>query len=170
MIYDYVNQRVIVYNPQQRYAYLYSLESKQWGIIASGIVDNVNSYPEALAVVMALGGNDVVNFSEPDYTSPEPFLFITRPLKLGSGDVFKTVTTIIQRGYMEKTDVMQALYASNDLRNWFLVYSSKDIYLRGFSGTPYKYFRVAVFGNLAENETITGATVQFEPTLSNQIR
>jgi len=170
MIYDYVNQRVIVYNPQQRYAYLYSLESKQWGIIASGIVDNVNSYPEALAVIMGVSGNEVVNFSEPDYTSPEPFLFITRPLKLGSGDVFKTVTTIIQRGYMEKTDVMQALYASNDLRNWFLVYSSKDIYLRGFSGTPYKYFRVAVFGNLAENETITGATVQFEPTLSNQIR
>lgn len=170
MVYDYVNQRVIVYNPQQRYAYLYSMESKQWGLIESLIVDNVNSYPEALAVVDGADGDEVVNFSEPDYTLPACFMFITRPLKLGSGDVYKTVDTIIQRGYLEKDDIKQALYASNDLRHWFMVYSSNDIYLRGFSGSPYKYFRIAMFGNLAENEAITGATVQFTPQLSNQIR
>jgi hypothetical protein len=71
---------------------------------------------------------------------------------------------------MEKQDVKQVLYASNDLRNWFMVHSSNDIYLRGCSGSPYKYFRIALFGELAENETITGATVNFTPQLSNQIR
>lgn len=167
MVYDYVQQYVIIYNPQARYAYLYSLESKQWGLIQSDIVDNPNSYPEALVVT---GDGTVADFSEPDVSNPVPFLMVTRPLKLGSGDVFKTVDTIIQRGYLEKDDVMQALYASNDLRNWHLVYSSRDIYLRGFSGSPYKYFRIAVFGNLAENETITGATVQFTPQLSNKPR
>jgi len=170
MIYDYVNQRVIIYNQQKRYAYIYSLESKQWGIIASIIVGNVNSYPEALAVTLGAEGNDVVNFSVPDYSLPATVMFITRPLKFGSGDVFKTVDTIIQRGYLDKSDIKQVLYASNDLRNWFMVYSSKDIYLRGFSGSPYKYFRIAVFGNLSENETVTGATVQFTTQLSNQLR
>lgn len=170
MIYDYVNQRVIIYNPQRRYAYVYSLGSKQWGIIESLITDNPNSYPDALAVVIGVGGNMVVDYSNPDYTLPASFLLVTRPLKLGSGDVFKTVETIIQRGYLDKDDIKQVLYASNDLRNWQHVYSSRDIYLRGFTGSPYKYFRIALFGNLSENEGITGATVQFTPTLSNQLR
>jgi hypothetical protein len=172
MIYDYVNQRVIIYNKQKRYAYIYSLESKQWGLIESEIIDNPNSYPDALAVTSECV---VANYSEPCLVNDGsdvvvPFLVITRPLKLGSGDVYKTVDTIIQRGYIDKGDVMQVLYASNDLRNWFMVYSSKDIYLRGFSGSPFKYFRIAIMGGLSENEAITGATVQFTPQLSNQLR
>lgn len=166
MVYDYVHQHVIIYNPQHLYAYLYSLESKQWGLIASDIIDNPNSYPEALVIT---SDNTVANYSDPSIVDV-PFLFVTRPLKLGSGDVFKTVDTVIQRGYINKDDVKQVLYASNDLRNWFTVYSSKDIYLRGFSGSPFKYFRIALFGTLAENEAIAGATVQFNPQLSNQIR
>jgi len=50
MIYDYVHQRIIVYNAAVTYAYVYSLKSQMWGMIYSNISDNVNSYPNALAV------------------------------------------------------------------------------------------------------------------------
>lgn len=59
MIYDYTNQHIIVYNPAVRYAYVFSLKSKLWGMMLSDIVNNVNSYPEALAMA---DGNRLVDF------------------------------------------------------------------------------------------------------------
>ena len=167
MVYDYVHQHVIIYNRSCDYAYLYSLESKQWGIIESEIDNNPNSYPDALVVTR---DKRVANYSEPDFSQDVPFMSVTRPLKLDGGDILKTVNTIIQRGFMGKTDVAQVLYGSRDLVNWHYIYSSNDIYLRGFSGTPYKYFRIVLMGELAEDESITGCTIQFEPRQTNRLR
>lgn len=171
MVYDYVHQHVIIYNPGHAYAYLYSLESKKWGLIESHITGNPNSYPDALVVLDDGNAGTVASYSVPDLSDAEmPFLFVTRPIKLGASDVMKTVNTIIQRGYMDRFDVKQVLYGSRDMKNWQIVYSSNDIYLRGFRGSPYKYFRIALFGNLEPDESVTGATVQFEPRLTNRLR
>jgi len=51
-----------------------------------------------------------------------------------------------------------------------LVWSSQDQYLRGFRGTPYKYFRLALICNLDEGERLYGFTVQYEPRYLNQPR
>jgi hypothetical protein len=50
MIYDYINQRIIVYNPTQTYAYVYSIKSKTWSTMHSDIDYHINSYPDAIAV------------------------------------------------------------------------------------------------------------------------
>ena len=63
-----------------------------------------------------------------------------------------------------------ALYGSRDLVNWHLVWSSKDHYLRGFRGSPYKYFRIAGVATLNADENIFGASVQFTPRQNNQPR
>lgn len=97
-------------------------------------------------------------------------LLITRPLKLGAPDLLKTVDTIIQRGKFEKGHVKTILYGSRDLFNWHLVYSSTDHYLRGFRGTPYKYFRIVLLCDLAKDESIFGCTVQYTPRLLDQPR
>ena len=165
--YDYVHQRVIIYNPDCRYAYLYSLDSKQWGIMPSNIIGNPNAYPDALVIT---DDNKVVNYSKPDDAGDVALLFITRPIKLDYPDALKTVDTIIQRGYFRKGKVKSVLYGSRDLFNWHLVYSSTDHYLRGFRGTPYKYFRIALFGALARDESIYGCTVQYTPRHTNQPR
>lgn len=166
MIYDYVHQRVIVYAPGVTYAYVFSLESKQWGMTFSNIVSHLNSYPEALAVDDA---NNIVNLSESTAMEIKA-LFLTRPLKLDTANVHKTIDTIIQRGFFRKGQVATALYGSRDLVNWHLVWSSKDHYLRGFRGTPYKYFRIAGVATLDADGNIFGASVQFTPRLTNQPR
>lgn len=166
MIYDYVHQRVIVYAPGVTYAYVFSLESKQWGMTFSNIVSHLNSYPEALAVDDA---NNIVNLSESTATEIKA-LFLTRPLKLDTPNVHKTIDTIIQRGFFRKGQVATALYGSRDLVNWHLVWSSKDHYLRGFRGTPYKYFRIAGVATLDADGNIFGASVQFTPRLTNSPR
>lgn len=166
MIYDYVHQRVIVYAPSITYAYVYSLKTQQWGMIFSRIASHLNSYPDALAVD---ADNAVLNFSVPKAEAVK-CLYTTRPLKLEAANVLKTIDCIIQRGFFCKGNVATALYGSRDLVNWHLVWSSKDHYLRGFRGSPYKYFRIAGVATLNADENIFGASVQFTPRQNNQPR
>jgi hypothetical protein len=170
MIYDYEHQRIIVYNTSKEYncnyAYMFSLKSKQWGMMQSNIADNVNSYPDALAV---LYDGSLVNFSD-ETDEVYKSIVVSRPIKLDTYDIHKSVDTIIQRGVFKKGHVKSILYASNDLYNWVPVWSSIDHYLRGFRGTPYKYIRIVLLANLSNNEGITGCSVQFTPRLTNQPR
>lgn len=170
MIYDYEHQRIIAYNTSKEYncnyAYMFSLKSKQWGMMQSNIADNVNSYPAALAV---LNDGSLVNFSD-ETDEVYKSIVVSRPIKLDAYDIHKSVDTIIQRGVFKKGHVKSILYASNDLYNWVPVWSSIDHYLRGFRGTPYKYIRIVLLANLSNNEGITGCSVQFTPRLTNQPR
>lgn len=170
MIYDYEHQRIIVYNASKEYncnyAYIFSLKSKQWGMMQSNIADNVNSYPDALAV---LNDGSLVNFSD-ETDEVYKSIVVSRPIKLDAYDIHKSVDTIIQRGVFKKGHVKSILYASNDLYNWVPVWSSVDHYLRGFRGTPYKYIRIVLLANLSNDEGITGCSVQFTPRFTNQPR
>lgn len=166
MLYDYVHQRVIVYNPTYTYAYVFSLKSREWGMMYSTIKAGINSYPEALAVDLS---GKLLNFSDMKGAATKG-LMVSRPLKLDAPDILKTVDAIIQRGNFAKGHVCSVLYGSRDLVTWFPVWSSKDHYLRGFRGSPYKYFRIACVTSLAAGESVTGATVQFTPRLTDQPR
>lgn len=170
MIYDYEHQRIIAYNNSKEYncnyAYIFSLKSKQWGMMQSNIADNVNSYPDALAV---LNDGSLVNFSD-ETDEVYKSIVVSRPIKLDAYDIHKSVDAIIQRGVFKKGHVKSILYASNDLYNWVPVWSSIDHYLRGFRGTPYKYIRIVLLANLSNDEGITGCSVQFTLRFTNQPR
>lgn len=166
MVYDYVHQHIIVYSPSYTYAYVYSLRSRQWGMMYSRIDTGVNSYPEALAVDKS---GLLIDFSSGAGVIGAGLL-VTRPLKLGAPDVHKTIDAIIQRGHFAKGKVQSVLYGSRDLSSWHLVWSSKNQYLRGFHGTPYKYYRIALYCDLAAGESIFSASVQFMERLTNQLR
>lgn len=166
MIYDYVHQRVIVYAPSATYAYIYSLKTQQWGMIFSRLSSHLNSYPEALAVDST---GAVLNFSV-SKSEQVKCLYTTRPLKLEAANILKTIDNVIQRGFFRKGNVATALYGSRDLINWHLVWSSQDHYLRGFRGSPYKYFRIAGVATLSPDENIYGASVEFTPRQTNKPR
>ena len=199
MIYDYSHQRIILYNPTRRYAYIYSLDSKMWGMMQSNILHGVNSYPEALAMTSDNKLVDFTNYSkisvgltgrtgqtnrtgqtgrtsltsltgQTTFEIPVKTLVVTRPLKLGGADVLKTIRSIIQRGEFERGSVKTILYGSNDLYNWHLVWSSGTQYLRGFSGTPYKYFRIVSVGSLTAQESLSGASIDVKARFNNQLR
>ena len=173
MVYDYLHQRVFVYNPTMQdntpnytYAYVYSLKSKMWGMTFSNLASTINSYPEALAMTH---DGKLVSFSDTDEQVCNG-LFVTRPLKMEAANVHKTIYELIQRGHFERGDVATVLYGSRDLYSWHLVWSSKDHYLRGFRGTPYKYFRIAGLATLTDGKSIFGASLSFETRHTNQLR
>lgn len=168
MIYDYPGQRIIIYSRHcdYDYAYIYSLRSHQWGIMDSDLSYSVNSYPEALAVDRH---GHLVDFSRKFDIQPSQLL-ITRPLKLDAPDVLKTVDTVIQRGMFPRGSVSSVLYGSRDLSRWHLITSSTGHTLRGFSGTPYRYFRIALISDLCGGEYISRASVSFRPRLTDKLR
>lgn len=191
MVYDYTHQRIIVYSPcesaitppwenedngagesQQpsgfRYAYVFSLQTNAWGMMQTRIATDIDSYPRALAVDT---DNTILDFCQEDKEILfYPGIIVSRPLKLGAPDVLKTIDTVIQRGNFAPGHVQSVLYGSRDLIHWYLVWSSKNHYLRGFRGTPYKYFRIALLCNLGQGESISGCSVQHELRLTNQPR
>lgn len=171
MIYSYKMQRITVYNTSNtyRYAYVYSLKDKKWGAMRSYVRSHVPSYPEAYALLEDNGTMTLCDFSR-ERGEVVYGAFVTRPLKLDSPDTLKTVDTVIQRGHFYRGQVGSAIYASRDLRNWHLVWTSADHYLRGFRGTPYKYFRLTVPFSLSPGDCITGATVQYTPRFTNRPR
>ena len=176
-VYDYKGQRIIVYNPHFPYAYIYSLESNKWGMMQSSIIYTVRAYPDALAVVSDDNISSLVNYSDTDYQQGDGStlvnaLLVTRPLTLDAPDILKTVSVVLQRGLFRKGmgHVSSALFGSRDLFDWRPVMSSTNHAMRGWRGTPYKWFRVAVLLRLPAGESITGCSVQFEPKYTNRLR
>lgn len=181
MVYDYVHQRVIVFNPSTgtgsqptyTYAYVYSLKSTLWGMMYSNLNAAINSYPDAMAMSLipnpqaAYPDHTLVTFltldTDLDGNTRDNCLFITRPLKLGDGNALKSIHTLIQRGYFQRGDVNTVLYGSRDLVNWHIIASSVNHEIRNLRGTPYKYFRVASVATLTPDKSIYGITVDVEP-------
>lgn len=165
MLYDYLHQHIIVYNPSFSYAYVYSLRSKLWGMMHSNLASSLNSYPDALAMDRA---HRLVSFSQSTADgSAVKSLLITRPLKLDAPDTLKTIRTLIVRGLFQRGDVQTVLYGSRDLYSWHLVASSSSEAIRNLRGTPYKYFRIATLATLAPDKSLSGATLDIQNRHTN---
>ena len=170
MIYDYYDNRIIVFNPNQAYAYVYSLKSKMWGTMKNVFNKRVNIYPESYATNKK---GKILNVYVEEPYSNTPYFLCSRPLTISDKEVYKTIFTCIARGYFRKgTNGKCAivLYGSNNLFDWYLIKTSVNEYLRGIAGSPYKYFRVALIGNLATNESISGLSAEFQERLQNKLR
>lgn len=165
LIYDYVHQHLIVFNTSYSYSYVYSLKSKRWGMMFSQLNAALNSYPDALAMAPS---NKLVSFSGTDETVCKGLL-ITRPLKLDSHDVLKSVHTLIQRGIFQKGDVNTLLYGSRDLYSWHLIASSTSHSIRNLHGSPYKYFRIASVASLTAGKSLSGVSIELTLRNTNKL-
>lgn len=169
MVFDYYNSRLVLFNPNCKYAYIYSLRSGMWGTIPNKFRSRVNIYPQAYAVNT---DGRIVDLYNPDAEEYVPYFFCTRPMTLDAANIHKTIFSLIVRGYFQP-DVKKcgiALYASNNLFDWVLVSTSATQYLRGIAGTPYKYFRIACIGNLRPEESISGCSIDVQPRWNNKLR
>ncbi len=169
MVYDYYDNRIVLFNPGYAYAYVYSLKSKQWGTMENTLSKRVNIYPESYAINE---NGQIVDLYVQSPADSVPYFLCSRPMGLGSPEVHKTVFSCIARGYFgsESGKCGMLLFGSNDLRKWYFVSSSVDKYLRGMAGTPYKYFRIALVGSLAPDESISGLSAELQQRWQNKLR
>ena len=165
IIYSYIRQQVFVFNPQYDYAYVYSMEDKAWGMVPSDLALRVDSYPRALASTKDAA---LVDYAGEGDAFPQ--LVVTRPMALEFPDILKTVRRTIQRGHFSKSHVACVLIGSRDLENWSIVRTSSNYRMENFGGTPYKYYRLVLIGSLGKEESISSATFDVEPRLTDRIR
>lgn len=169
MSYDYANQRIIVFNKNHPYAYVFSLRSKTWGMIPSNFNNPINSYPDSYIMTK---DNTLINVSNSGnkHSKAVKGIIITRPLKLDSPDLLKTITQSIHRGVFEKGHVKSVLYGSRDCINFVPITSSTDHTIRSIHGSPYKYFRFAIITELLPGESLSGTSIIFETRQTNKLR
>lgn len=169
MIYDYYDSRIIVFNPNYTYAYVYSLKSNMWGTMHNVFNKRVNIYPESYATDKE---GHILDVYVKEPTENVPFFLCSRPLTLGQ-DAYKTMFDCITRGYFSSIQAGKCgmvLFGSNDLVNWYYVGSSVNMYLRNIVGSPYKYFRLSLMGNLAPKESISALSTELQSRLQNKLR
>ncbi len=171
MAYDYINQRIILFNERMPYAYVYSLRSKLWGMQESTLHTVVDAYPSALA--MAKDEEDqtwLVDLSHTDATSTI-CLLVTRPIKFDAPDVLKTVTTAIQRGILPHRKVAAtALYATRDYLSWHYVASWRRLRIEQIRGTPFRAFRLASILELSPWHSLSGCSFDITPRFTRRLR
>lgn len=176
MAYDSVHARLIVFNPRYAYSYVYNYAERAWCIITETFARALNDSGQCKMVrVYSDGENgytaDVIDYATDDVVEAKPALLISRPLKMSASDALKTVTSVIQRGVFDKGHVAQAIYGSNDNRNWTRVKSSNGERMEAFSGSGYKYFRLVVFlSDFTQDECISGCSVDVNVRMSNKLR
>lgn len=169
MIYNYYDNRIILFNPEYPYAYVYSLKSKMWTTMSSNFKARVNIYPDAYAINQ---DGKIVDAYVKQPLADVPYFLCSRPLSLSSKEVHKTMFAFVTRGYFNvglgKCGMI--LYGSNDLFNWFAIHTSVNRRLGGMAGSPYKYFRIALIGKLSPDESISGLSCVFQERWQNKLR
>lgn len=169
MIYDYYDARIILFNPNYSYAYVYSLKSKMWGTMHNVFNKRVNIYPDAYATDKE---GKILNVYVKEPTDKVSYFLCSRPLTLGQ-EIHKTMFNCITSGYFGDFGANKCgmvLFGSNDLMRWFFIGSSTNMFLRNLVGSPYKYFRIALMGRLDANESISTLHTDFQPRLQNRLR
>ena len=173
MSYDYKNQRILVFNKDYYYAYVYSFKSSQWGTIANNLVRSLNSYPDALCVDRQGNVVDISTMTtNVDETTPGIIggIAVTRPFKIEGFDTLKTIYKIYQNGRYKNENVKQVLYGSRDLINWALISSSATGRLTDMGGTPYKYFILALSCNMGSDEKLYAMSIDYAFKYINRMR
>jgi hypothetical protein len=196
MVYDYVNARVIVFNPEYKLAYVYAAKDDAWTMMpVEGLIDTINAYPDAYAVASVTDGVgttyslvDLSTITDPqtEVTTPPYGWLITRPFSMDSPNDFKFIDVIRQNGVFEEylikdgdeyngkdkitegdNVIRQILYGSNDLINWFIVGSSDSRLLNGRTSSPFKWFRLAVGCTFKHGESLSSFTVSYRIKTDN---
>lgn len=158
IIFDYLNQRLIVSNKDYDYSYVYSIRTKQWSYYDAIYVSSLNSYPDGLAVDGANNVVDVADSTVNQYvagTDKYSGWFLTRPISLGDSESYKIVDFIRQNGIYrqfslyawrngsttyytpsETPNVGDFIYDSNGNRIWSGTIPNIHITEVGTTGSP----------------------------------
>ena len=170
--YDYNGSRIFVSNSLYHYQYVYSIKSKLWGIAYSKdetYIKALNSYPQCY---VASSRGMIIDLSQ-DFSKIQTSvgLIVTRPQALDAPDILKTIRTLVVRGSFHPDHIAVVLYGTNDLRNHYLIASSTNYRISNMSGTPYKWFTIAlIFKDFVTHERVRSIEIEFQARHTNKIR
>jgi hypothetical protein len=169
MAFDYASNRILVYNPDKSYAYIYKFDNGTVTklMINNGakIVTSVIDYPDT--IIQDETGALYSLYTKEDISSNDTQqngLALTRPLKMGGAMSMKAVKQIMSITTHGGKDsfVKYLLYGSNDNVKYYRVSSR--------FGKPYKFYRVAIYTSLLPKESLSGTVMTIEERRTHKLR
>jgi len=181
LAFDYVNSRCIIYRTDKKLAYVYDATSELWSTMDCEWASSVEDYPGTL--VSRTVENTTTNKAslivekftangEDGFIGDGKGFYVTRPMKLESPDVMKTIRRLIERNInIGSTTKYLALYGSRDLVNWALIAAVKGHSIPRISGTPYRFFIVAGFTEITHKaDVVSRLTMERAKKYMDRIR
>lgn len=167
---DYINNRVVIYNPEKEYSYIYCMDCGMFAkmvIQKEGVPTRIQSVVKAYPEVYMQSGTDIYTFvHDKDILEsiPTKGIAITRPISFSDPLAMKVINDVrlIYRKRNNGTRCKYAMFVSNDGNSWSLRTS-----LRGRS---FKYFRFAVYTELADTDALVAMSVMFDYRRTNKLR
>lgn len=166
--YDYAGRRLIFIKKDEKYQYIYKLDTQTWhkGAYDVDLVAPINSYPECLVQGKKDEKTRIYDLSTildaAESKTPVRGVIATRPFDLGEPDVFKTIRDVRVRGQFPKGAVKFILLGSNDGINFSVINT-----LRGKS---WKLFRLIILADLDPTDRISWVDIGYETRFTNKLR
>lgn len=187
--YDYVNGRIIFFNKEKNYQYVYRFDTGTWHKMSQiWYKDNkpqsvpspipftrvLNSYPDALVVFDAKGSSIVYDFSQrliqqDEFATTSKGIIVTRPIDCDNPNGYDALKRLRVRGIFQNNEdgsvshpVKYLLLASNDGVNFTLLHSTR--------GGSWKYFRLVVLCDLKSTDRLSYITMETEQRYNNKVR
>ena len=174
----YARRELVVSNSNYPYSYLLSLESGLWSKITHRFDAFVNSYPDFMAVAWS-GDNSMLLGWDDKSVGCTGFFLVTRPMMWGSKlhkrimQLMLHATVLVGDGGEAFKGVACYLLGSNDGENFKLISGSerrRDFCDLSFPYVPtqsYRYFSVAVVGNVSSRSSIAAVELNVDVAWNN---
>ena len=162
LLYDATHQRLILSNATtdtKALALVYALSTGSWGTIVWPYRSAITHGNDLYAIRDDSDGSHILRL---DFhaTAPVPVILCSQPLAMGTRHEQKRICRAEVTGVFKRPTLHlgTALYGSNDRIHWHLIGASVGIRLETWQGTPYRWYRLMVAGNLSKIEKIEGLT------------
>ena len=170
-VYDHPNNRVLIMRPDKNYAYVLTLSNMEFSkmVLPMRISHSINHY----SGVYLQAANP--NVADPNKrrlgklngdidadgdTRGTPVIVITRPIKFGDMSL-KSIKRMLTRHNCE-LGVKTILYGSRDGINYSRLTSLR--------GRPYRYYILALFASMTQQERISAVSIDWERRFTNKLR
>ena len=184
--YDNAGSRLIFFNRNYDYQYIYMLQTGTWhkyimdaqrngmGVFQEKIL---NSYPDCY---MFCNENDgtlhLFNWSTvldvSDKTTEIASVIATRPFDLGEADILKTINHLKIRGHYERYRTLAD--GTKKPRVSYMLFGSQDGFnfyrLGSLRGKSWKLFRIIILSYLRPTERISYIDIEYETRFTNKLR
>lgn len=161
LAYDYMHARLWVFSPAEDKSLVYSFRSRMWGTAPVSFARAVNAFPDSYLQGRGDDARRIYSLmQEPADAGTQTAVLVTRPFRLADVATLCTPRVVGVRGDVEPRQVSLALYGARTLGRWHLLGSVKScnmLHLR--TGSPYRYFRLAVKADMRAGQSLEGATV-----------
>ncbi len=173
-VFDYIQNRIIIYAPQFEFGLIYNLSSQSWSTYNNskeGICYNISRFPYSF--IQHGEHKELFSILDQSYDfqptqQPIEGKIITRPLKLDTLQLKRLTAFALQGIFKEKQQI--SLYGSNDAVNWKHIGTTKRAAVNNITGRTYKYFRFIINTKLTPEENISGFRIQYDIRPEKRLR